>query len=243
MYARLGARIPWASPAVRAGRSTRMTHALLAVLASYLLGAVPFGLLMARLIKGVDLREVGSGNIGATNAMRVLGRPLGLVAFFLDFAKGLVPTTVFAGYAPELDEITPYLAASLCGTAAVVGHCFPVYLGFKGGKGVATGMGAIVGVDWRVAVAAGVVWLVALVTTRFVSLASIAMGVAFPVAAAVFEPDAVAFIVACALLTLLVIARHRPNIARIRAGTEPRIGKKDPPTTLDGASDGPIETS
>jgi glycerol-3-phosphate acyltransferase PlsY len=218
-----------------------MTQALLVVLASYLLGAVPFGLVMARVIKGVDLREVGSGNIGATNAMRVLGKPLGLLAFFLDFGKGLVPTALLAGHASALDETAPHLAASLCGIAAVVGHCFPVYLGFKGGKGVATGCGAVVGVDWRVFVIAGVVWLVVLFALRYVSLASMAMGAAFPVAATVLRPDAHAFIGACALLTALVVARHRPNIVRLRAGTEPKIGKKPVPTALDGATD-PIET-
>ncbi|MEM1451754.1 MAG: glycerol-3-phosphate 1-O-acyltransferase PlsY [Planctomycetota bacterium] len=219
-----------------------MALASLVVLASYLLGAVPFGLVMARVLKGVDLREVGSGNIGATNAMRVLGKPLGIVAFLLDFAKGLVPTLLLASYAPALDDISTGLAASLCGIAAVLGHCFPVYLGFKGGKGVATGCGAISGVQPLVFVVAGVVWLVTLFTSRFVSLASIAMGVTFPVAAAVFEPDKPAFIAACALLTLLVLARHRSNLVRLRAGTEPRIGRKPVPTGLDGAQES-IESS
>ncbi|MEM9799746.1 MAG: glycerol-3-phosphate 1-O-acyltransferase PlsY [Planctomycetota bacterium] len=214
-----------------------MTQGFLVLLASYLLGAVPFGLLMAKVLKGVDLRNVGSGNIGATNAMRVLGKPLGIVAFLLDLAKGFVPTMFLADLAPALDEIAPSLAASLCGIAAVLGHCFPVYLGFKGGKGVATGLGAVFGVDWRVCVVAGLVWVVTLYSSRFVSLASIAMGVAFPVAAAVFQPKAIPFVVACALLMTLIIARHRPNLRRLRAGTEPRIGKKDPPTRLDGAEE------
>jgi len=200
-----------------------MLDSVLVLLGSYLLGAVPFGLLMARVIKGVDLRTVGSGNIGATNAMRVLGKPLGIVAFLLDFAKGLVPTLLLARYAPELDGRAPLLAASLAGVAAVLGHCFPVYLGFRGGKGVATGCGAIVGIEPLVFVAAGVVWLVFLLAFRYVSLASIAMGAAFPLAALALEP-APPFVAACALLTLLVIVRHRTNIARLRAGTEPRTG-------------------
>ncbi|MEM9383371.1 MAG: glycerol-3-phosphate 1-O-acyltransferase PlsY, partial [Planctomycetota bacterium] len=214
-----------------------MAPALLVVLASYLLGAVPFGLVMARVLKGVDLREVGSGNIGATNAMRVLGKPLGIVAFLFDFAKGLVPTFLFAAYAPALDDLAPGLAASLCGVAAVLGHCFPVYLGFRGGKGVATGCGAISGVEPLVFVVAGIVWLVTLLTSRFVSLASIAMGVTFPLAALALEPGQPTFVAACALLTLLVLARHRANLVRLRAGTEPRIGKKPVPTGLDGAQE------
>lgn len=181
---------------------------------------------MARAIKGVDLREVGSGNIGATNAMRVLGKPLGLLAFLLDFGKGLVPTLFLAKYAQEWNEHVPLLAESLAGIAAVLGHCFPVYLKFRGGKGVATGCGAIVGVQPLVFVAAGVCWVASLVLLRMVSLASIVMGAAFPVAAYVFPPSAPAFVASCALLTVLVLIRHRSNIARIRAGTEPKIGRK-----------------
>ena len=200
-----------------------MMSLALVCLASYLVGAVPFGLVMARTLRGVDLRTVGSGNIGATNAMRVLGKPLGLVAFLLDFAKGFVPTFVFARYAQDWNEHSPFLAQSLAGVSAVLGHCFPVYLGFKGGKGVATGCGAIVGVSPLVFVLAGLVWLAALAAARMVSLASIAMGISFPIAAAILNPYAPAFIGACALLTVLVLARHRSNIARIRAGAEPRI--------------------
>lgn len=202
-----------------------MLQSSLVLIASYLLGAVPFGLVMARVVKGVDLRTVGSGNIGATNAMRVLGKPLGIVAFLLDFAKGLVPTLVLARYAPELDDVAAGLAASLAGVAAVLGHCFPVYLGFKGGKGVATGCGAVVGVEPLVFVAAGAVWLITLFAFRYVSLASIAMGATFPLAALAFAPEP-PFVAACVLLTVLVIVRHRTNIARLRAGTEPRTGVK-----------------
>lgn len=193
-------------------------------LASYLLGAIPFGLVMARGIKGVDLRTVGSGNIGATNAMRVLGKPLGIVAFLLDLAKGFVPTYVLARYASDVNVDTPLLAESLCGVCAVLGHCFPVYLGFRGGKGVATGCGAVVGVQWLVFVIAGLVWVATLFTSRYVSLASIAMGIAFPIGAAILTPYAPAFIFATILLTALVVVRHRSNIARMRAGTEPKVG-------------------
>ncbi|MEO0660633.1 MAG: glycerol-3-phosphate 1-O-acyltransferase PlsY, partial [Planctomycetota bacterium] len=181
---------------------------------------------LARVLKGDDLRQVGSGNIGATNAMRVLGKPLGLTAFLLDFAKGLLPTLVFAGWAGALDERAAGLAVAACGTAAVVGHCFPAYLAFKGGKGVATGCGAIVGVEPLVFVCGGAVWLVALFALRYVSVASLAMGATFPVAAAVLTPELPSFVVACALLTALVVVRHRTNIARLRAGTEPKTGTR-----------------
>lgn len=204
----------------------------LALLVSYLLGAVPFGLVLARVVKGVDLRTVGSGNIGATNAMRALGKPLGIVAFLLDFAKGAVPVVLCApwvGPAPESlfgPGGPPLLAAVLCGAAAVLGHCFPVYLGFKGGKGVATACGALVAIDWPVFVIAGLVWVAFAFTLRYVSLASLAMGVTFPVVAYARKPDAPAFVGGCVALAALIVVRHRANVARLFNGTEPRIGAK-----------------
>ncbi len=204
----------------------------LALLASYLLGAVPFGLVLARVVKGIDLRTVGSGNIGATNAMRALGKPLGSAAFLLDFAKGAVPVVLFAPWmGPSPASLfgpagPPLLSAVLCGAAAVLGHCFPVYLGFRGGKGVATACGAIVAIDWPVFVIAGLVWLAFAFTLRYVSLASLAMGVTFPIVAFARKPDAPAFIAGCAALSALIIVRHRDNVARLLDGTEPRIGAK-----------------
>jgi len=196
---------------------------------SYLLGALPIGFLLAKYLKGIDLRQVGSGNIGATNTMRALGRGWGLVAFLFDFGKGWLPVFVLAPLAasPEagwwLGEPILRLA---CGTAAVLGHCFPLYLRFRGGKGVATGCGAIVAVDPLVFLGGGVVWLVTLVLTRFVGLASIVMGVAFPVLAWLRRPDDKPFLIGCLLLMLLIFLRHRNNIGRMLAGKEPRIGRR-----------------
>lgn len=199
---------------------------LVALLASYLLGAVPFGLVLARVVKGVDLRTVGSGNIGATNAMRVLGKPLGLVAFGLDCAKGAVPIFIFAPWFGGTPTGWPLLPQVLCGTAAVVGHCYPVYLRFKGGKGVATACGAVLAIDWPVFAVAGIVWLAFAFALRYVSLASLAMGVTFPLAALWRRSDAPAFVAGCAALAVLIAVRHRANVGRLRAGTEPRIGAK-----------------
>lgn len=209
----------------------------LALLASYLLGAVPFGLVLARVVKGVDLRQVGSGNIGATNAMRALGKPLGVLAFLLDYAKGAVPAAVFARWveAPLDAAASPLLPAVLCGSVAVLGHCFPIYLGFKGGKGVATACGALVAIDWPVFVIAGLVWLGFAFTLRFVSLASLAMGLSFPVVAVVRRPDAPALVAGCCALAALIFLRHRANIGRLVAGTEPRIGAKRQVDTSTGA--------
>lgn len=197
----------------------------LAVAASYLLGAVPFGLLVAGL-KRVDLRRVGSGNIGATNAMRALGKPLGLLVFLLDVAKGALPVLLgWMPFAPELDA-APEARLSLqlcCGTAAVLGHCFPVYLGFRGGKGVATGCGALIALDPLIFVGGGLVWLAVFYGLRYVGLASIAMGLTFPwVAWLMGHPTQL--VIAASLLTLLIVVRHRSNIARMIAGTEPKSG-------------------
>ncbi|MCP3920305.1 MAG: glycerol-3-phosphate 1-O-acyltransferase PlsY [bacterium] len=203
----------------------------LAIVVAYLLGALPFGFLLAKILKGVDLREIGSGNIGATNTMRALGRGPGLLAFALDFLKGWLPTAVLAGLTVGEERLE--LAQVACGTAAVVGHCFPVYLGFKGGKGVATGCGAIVGIDPFVFLGAGVVWILTMLLTRYVSLASILMGLAFPVLFLVRYPGHIELLVGAGLLTFLIVVRHRANISRLLAGTEPRAGRKTSQPTHD----------
>lgn len=201
--------------------------ALGVVLASYLLGALPIGFLLAKHLRGIDLHQLGSGSIGATNTMRALGRGWGLVAFVLDFGKGWLPVFVLAPLAASpaaaggLGEPVLRLA---CGTAAVLGHCFPVYLRFRGGKGVSTGCGAVVAVDPLVFLGGGVVWLVNLALTRFVGLSSMAMGAAFPLLAWLRRPSDTPFLIGCCLLTLLIFVRHRKNIRRMLDGNEPRIG-------------------
>ena len=196
----------------------------LALLGSYLLGAVPFGFVLARSLRGVDLREVGSGNIGATNAMRVLGKGWGAVAFLLDLAKGFVPVQVFAQLALSQELGSTWIAV-LCGAAAVCGHVWPVYLGFKGGKAVATGMGAIIAIDPVVALGAALAWVVVHKLTGYVSLASLAMGVGFPSFAlmrALQGAVGAELILGTSALAALILVRHRSNIARLLAGTEVR---------------------
>ena len=197
-----------------------------AVLVSYLLGSVPFGLLLGLLIKGVDIRSGGSGNIGATNAGRVLGRPWALVAFVLDFGKGWLPAYWLAPLLATGDG--PHHALSVvCGAAAVVGHVWPIYLRFRGGKGVATGCGAIVALDPLVFLFGGLAWLVTLALTRFVGLSSMVMGTAFPLVAwwrMGEETYGIEMVLGCAALTVLVFLRHRANLRRMIEGTEPRIG-------------------
>ncbi len=195
------------------------------VLASYLLGSVPFGLLLG-LLRGVDIRTVGSGNIGATNVGRALGRPMALLAFGLDFFKGWLPSYWIA-HQLAASPADAWLLAVLCGGAGTLGHVFPVFLRFKGGKGVATGCGAVVGIDPVIFLGAGGIWIATLAISRYVGLASLAMGLAFPVIAwlrMAGQPYGIESVAGCAALTLLIFVRHSENVKRMLAGTESRFG-------------------
>ncbi|MEX0654944.1 MAG: glycerol-3-phosphate 1-O-acyltransferase PlsY [Phycisphaeraceae bacterium] len=203
---------------------------------AYLAGSLPFGLLIGRW-QGVDLRAAGSGNLGATNVGRVLGRKWGLVCFALDAAKGLGPVLGY-GLASgmvggEADGALRALAWLSVAAAAMVGHVFPVWLKFKGGKGVATGLGALLGV-WPTltlpAAVAALVWLGTVRRTGYVSLASMLAAVSLPVLAVLsglmFDRPAgevAVYAAVTAALAGLVVLRHRSNIARLRAGTETKV--------------------
>lgn len=191
---------------------------------SYLVGSIPFGLLLG-FAAGVDIRRHGSRNIGATNVWRVCGRKLGLLAFLLDFLKGLVPALWLWRLAGDWPP-APY-APILAGVAAVLGHTFPIWLRFKGGKGVATSAGLVAGLMWLPFVAAFGVFVLTVALSRYISLGSILASVALVVAAVALLPDPFGrnwpLVAVAALLSLLIIVRHRANIARIRAGTENRF--------------------
>jgi len=209
---------------------------VLAVVSSYTLGSVPFGLLLTRMLKGEDLRKMGSGNIGATNTMRAVGRGWGLASFALDCFKGWAPV---AWIAPAfMGDQGNSQAAVMCAAAAVLGHCFSLYLRLKGGKGVATACGAILAIEPIILLPAGLVWVLTLKLTRYVGLASICMGLAFPVAAWWRKPEDTAFLIGCGLLALLVVVRHRQNIGRMLQGTEPKAGRKDPDEDTAGTNHG-----
>lgn len=203
---------------------------LVGLVASYLLGSVPFGFLIAK-AKGVDIRTVGSGNIGATNVFRTLGKGPGVLTFALDFCKGLVPVLLLSRWAAAAgggvgEGNMPYLQL-LCGAGAMLGHSFPVFLGFRGGKGVATGVGLAMGMAPVVAGIALGIWIVVFLAGRYVSLASIiaALAVAGMVwCPRLLEPDRLHVVpTILTVLCLLIVARHRGNIARLFAGTENRF--------------------
>jgi len=212
--------------------------AAICVVGAYLLGSVPFGVIIAR-AHGKDLRAIGSGNIGATNVSRALGRKWGYTCFGLDVLKGLIPMLAFRIIAPPYASTTldapSFLALwLLVGIAAIIGHIFPIYLGFKGGKGVATSFGVALGL-WPYftigALIALAVWIAVVVTWRYISLASICAAVTFPVSLTLGILAAPAWraatlwplLIAATLIPLLVIVRHRENIHRLLSGTESKI--------------------
>jgi glycerol-3-phosphate acyltransferase PlsY len=197
-----------------------MTLVILALIA-YLFGAIPFGLLVAK-SHGVDLREKGSGNIGATNVFRVIGKGWGIFTFVLDALNGFIPAFVF----PLIGSTEPVYGV-LFGICAVLGHTFPVYLKFKGGKGVATSAGMLLGVA-PFAVGIGFLcWVICMVALRYVSLASILAAVAVAVTAWV-DPREESLVIkgALTLMAILIVWLHRANIKRLLNGTENRFGKK-----------------
>jgi acyl-phosphate glycerol 3-phosphate acyltransferase len=203
----------------------------IAVLAAYLVGSVPTAYLIVRAVKGIDIRTVGSGNVGATNAGRVLGRSYFLLVFVLDLLKGALPTWGFPPLAERLAGVRAPGLAIFVAAAAIVGHNFPIFLGFRGGKGVATSLGAVLAIDPRACLAAAVAFVVVLAWSRFVSLSSITGAVVFVVAHFAFERDPwardrLATNAAIMALAALLIWRHRSNLVRIARGTEPRIGTR-----------------
>ncbi len=203
-----------------------------AITAAYLIGGIPFGLILARLVKGVDIRTIGSGNIGATNAIRAMGRKWGYVVFACDFLKGFLPAFAIDHIFGSTREDRELLQV-LVGAAATLGHCYSPYLGFTGGKGVATGCGGIVALSWETFVVGGMVWLATRLITGYAGLASILMGVTFPIVVAVmYGTNRRAMLVGALALSALIVWRHRGNIQRMLAGTEPNARKKpsEPPS-------------
>ena len=195
------------------------------LLAAYLLGATPTAYLAGRLARRIDLREHGSRNLGATNVYRVLGWAWAIPVALIDIAKGAVPVALFVRWA----ETAPWLAIAV-GIAAVLGHMFSPYVGFKGGKGVATAAGMFVALAPLAVAIALPVWGMCLWLTGYVSLSSIIAATTFPLFVRMTRPDAVATLWASVALAALIVFTHRGNIRRLVAGTENRFRtRKDLP--------------
>ncbi len=192
----------------------------LSLVLSYLLGSIPFGVILTRLGGAGDLRAIGSGNIGATNVLRTGRKGLAAATLLLDMAKGAVAVLLVAHLFPG--------NALLAAAGAFIGHCYPVWLKFKGGKGVATLMGIVVALHWPLGAVYAVVWLGLLASLRISSVAGMAAALSAPFAAALFGRfDLVLLLLA---LALIVFWKHRENVERLFSGTEPRIGRsKRPP--------------
>jgi len=190
---------------------------ILAALGGYLLGAVPFGIVAARLFGLEDPRRIGSGNIGATNVLRTGHKPAALLTLIGDAGKGAAAVLIARALAGEG-------TAGLAGLAAMLGHLYPVYLGFRGGKGVATFLGTLLALAWPVGLAACATWLVVAGAFRYSSLAALTAAALAPVFALGWSHWHAAALIA--VMSVFVIAKHRANIARLWAGSEPKIGRR-----------------
>jgi len=193
------------------------TLILTAVLA-YLLGSIPFGVLVTRVLGLGDLRRIGSGNIGATNVLRTGNKGAALATLLLDGGKGALAVVLARALTGAED------AAQLAGLATFLGHLYPVWLGFRGGKGVATFLGLILALDWRVGLACCATWAVVVALTRISSIGALVAAALTPLWLFAFDHGRMLLLVM--ILTVLIYIRHAANLARIKAGTEPRIGRK-----------------
>lgn len=190
-----------------------------AIIFGYLLGSIPFGLLLTRLAGYGDIRSIGSGNIGTTNVLRTGNKGLAAATLLLDAGKAAAAVLIVRYFAPY-----PPLAYSLAGIAAFVGHIFPVWLRFKGGKGVAAYIGALLGINWIVGLIFMAVWLFIALTQRMSSLSALTAAGTAPIFAYVFSGPHLAG--ATAAMSILLFFMHRQNIRRLIDGTEPKIGQK-----------------
>ena len=192
------------------------TIPVIALIFGYLLGSIPFGLLLTRAAGLGDVRSIGSGNIGATNVLRTGNKGLAAATLILDMLKGTVAVLIAAHYGPEL--------GLWAGFGAFIGHLFPIWLSFKGGKGVATYLGVLIGLAWQAALVFAAVWLIIAVVFRYSSLAALTAAVVVPIALWFQASPQIAGLFA--VMSVIVFIKHRANIARLMAGTEGRIGAK-----------------
>lgn len=198
------------------------SYTLLAAAVGYLLGSIPFGLLLTHAAGLGDVRKIGSGNIGATNVLRTGHKGLAALTLLLDALKGTA--AVLIGHWLGAEGGVAILASLVAGLAAFLGHVFPMWLGFRGGKGVATYIGVLLGADWRAAVGFCAVWLLVAVLTRYSSLSALIAALITPIGVWATGDRPTALL--AALMSALLIYKHRANIRRLASGQEPRIGAK-----------------
>lgn len=203
-----------------------MVHLIIAALISYLIGSIPTSYIIAKLLRGIDIREHGSGNIGATNLIRVVGRIPGVIALLLDAAKGALPVVLLASiyYSPQALISEPLFKVVL-GLCAVSGHIWTIFLKFKGGKGVATTIGVFIGLTPLVTTLGLLLWLVTVLLFKFVSLGSLAMAISLPLLMIIFARP-IEFTALSITLCIFICYKHRSNIKKLIDGTEYKIGQR-----------------
>lgn len=196
------------------------------VVVAYLIGSIPTGYIVAERIRGIDIREHGSGNIGATNVFRIVGKGWGTAVLVLDILKGWIVTAMIAPTSGAFTQLSPVLRQFLFGAAVIAGHMWTPWLQLKGGKGIATSCGALFGIFPLAAIIASLIWTACFFIWRYVSLASIVAAGTFPLLLIIFhrhnQPFVAVFLISLALAALLIY-NHRANIERLRHGKEPRV--------------------
>lgn len=205
-----------------------MLWIIIGTIGSYLLGSIPTAYIFGRIIKGTDIRKFGSGNVGATNAMRLLGKPAGIIVLLLDVLKGFAATFFWADFIAARTELLPGLIPIIFGFCCICGHNWTIFLRFKGGKGVATSLGVLIGLAINtdslrlIIVLALVVWAAVFLLTRIVSISSIATGVCLPILMIILrQPPILTFLIL--ILSLILILRHKPNLQRLLRNQEKKL--------------------
>ncbi len=192
----------------------------LIIISCYLLGSIPFGYIVGKLFKKVDIRELGSGNIGTTNAFRILGPPLASLVLIGDIGKGIL--SIYLVHFLNIDNL---LISTIAGLAVICGHDWSIFLGFKGGKGIATTFGVVFALNPIISILAVIVWVVVMIITRYASLSSILAVISIMIFTILFKQP-YEYIVLGAIIIILSIFKHKENIERLKSGKERKIGEK-----------------
>jgi glycerol-3-phosphate acyltransferase PlsY len=199
------------------------------VIIGYLLGSIPFGVIIGKMVRGIDVREHGSGSMGMTNVMRTVGAKAGLIVLILDLLKGSAAVALaWAIFCSEPDSMV-YWGQMAGGVAAVIGHSWPVYIGFRGGRGISTAFGAIMVVSWPIGLICLATFLLMVAIFKYISLGSISGATALVIAMVVsymYDWEPVSYLAFALVVAPIVIFRHRANIKRLMSKTEPKIGQK-----------------